>query len=178
MSSAKDPYSPTSGCRTGLHQCLLRAALPVAKLRTRGAPEKKRKQFCRRAREVCMDTLSDLSLPSNWKKRCRGLRTSRQVNEGERSVVSMRDVGRAARVFKWQLGADPLQLVNFHASEAHGVHVWREAMKVEWRSLAWDDQMAFSRVVRTDTSGGLLLKGRPSLKLWIGCHLIASSDTL
>lgn len=27
-----------------------------------------------------------------------------QVNEGERSVVSMRDIGRAARVFKWFLG--------------------------------------------------------------------------
>ena len=26
-----------------------------------------------------------------------------QVNEGERSVVSMRDIGRAARVFKWLL---------------------------------------------------------------------------
>ena len=26
---------------------------------------------------------------------------SPQVNEGERSVVSMRDIGRAARVFKW-----------------------------------------------------------------------------
>ncbi|CAE7296241.1 rnf213a, partial [Symbiodinium sp. CCMP2456] len=34
---------------------------------------------------------------------CESQKYVREVNEGERSVVSMRDIGRAARVFKWFL---------------------------------------------------------------------------
>eukprot|EP00439_Symbiodinium_sp_Y106_P033514 s1540_g4.t1 len=45
--------------------------------------------------EVFMNAFCDLL--------CESQKYVREVNEGERSVVSMRDIGRAARVFKWFL---------------------------------------------------------------------------
>ena len=65
----------------GVYQCLLWAAMPITELCTRGWGIEIQWPSARMG--VFLDVL--------------------QVNEGERSVVSMRDIGRAARVFKWLL---------------------------------------------------------------------------
>ena len=68
----------------GVYQCLLWAAMPITELCTRGWGIEIQWPSARMG--VFLDVL--------------------QVNEGERSVVSMRDIGRAARVFKWLLDGD------------------------------------------------------------------------